>query len=342
MEWIDEIKEQPKALRDYVENMKVDNNWIEKVAAMNYKKVILTGMGSSLFACYIAECYFRRNGIYALSLDSENLMTNAMSLIDEDTLLIAVSQSGESPEVIKLTEMLENKEKLVVVVNYPKSRVYNCGGIVVPVFCGVENYSSSKSFTNTLAAVISLVKVAVHGKDGVKEAAEGILWAAEETERLFAIENLAKECGEFLRDTDCLYCVGGGYGYTSASHIQLIGEESAKIYGSRYTPGQFIHGPIELIKPGFNVVMLNTQKEYYKSCMTVCENVLNYGGKVLMMTDDKSIKERENLKVVYVENKDELYYCMVEIVPPVLAFEYIGTSNNGKPGHLSRVVKRIV
>lgn len=341
MVWLDEIKQQPEALRDFCSELKENGSWVEKVSKMNFKKVLLTGMGSSLFACGVAECYLRKNGIFATSLDSENVMNTSMSLIDDETLVVAISQSGESPEVVKLTGMIKNKDNLIVIVNYKNSRVYNCGGTVIPVCCGLENYSSSKSYTNTLAAVIAFAKVFVAKKDVRDEVINGLLSAAKETERIFETE-IGKEFGEALEDTGCLYCVGGGYAYTSATHMELIGEETAKFYGSRYTPGQFIHGPIELIRPGFNVLSFNTQPDFYESMAVVCNNVVEYGGKVLMVTDNREIKATDKMQVFYVDFEEDIYASIVEIVPFELAYDYYTIKNGGKPGFLSRVVKRIV
>ncbi len=343
MEWINEIKSQPSALRDFTAHLKTNPHWVEKAKNIAFNKVLLTGMGSSLFACYTAAEIFKKNGIFCTAMDSQAVLESAMGLIDENTLVIAVSQSGESPEVIELTGKIENKENLVVFVNYPKSTVYNCGAVVVPILCGRENYSSSKSFTNTLASLIAFAEVIVNKDENVaNEICYKLEACAKETERIFEDAGDANTFAKFLMDTESLCYVGGSYSYTSAAHMELIGEETAKIYGTRYTPSQFIHGPIELIKKGFNALLFNTQKGYYEKMEIIRDSVVTYGGKVLMITNNKEYKSSENVMVYHINCEDPAYAPIVEIVLMELIFNTIGLKKGEKPGHLYRVAKRII
>ena len=71
--------------------------------------MIFTGMGSSYFTSYAAACLFNSLGIHSYAINTSELLYYHKSLITEKTLIVCISQSGESFEVVKFLEMLPGK-----------------------------------------------------------------------------------------------------------------------------------------------------------------------------------------------------------------------------------------
>ena len=131
MRYIDEIKQQPNALRDLARHYFLSPESIQEIQSQIrqevFSQIIFVGMGSSLYASYIASDFLREKGIRAFSMECGEFLYHDVSIVDEHTLIVVVSQSGESPEVVELCrEHAVKKEwKLAIVTNYPEHTLYH-------------------------------------------------------------------------------------------------------------------------------------------------------------------------------------------------------------------------
>jgi len=160
-------------------------------------------------------------------------------------------------------------------------------------------------------------------------------------ETLLADKSMAKNIAEFIIDIKFLLCVGSGYSYSTACHSEIVLEEAGKFYSSRYTPSQFIHGPIELIGEGFGIILFDFDPAAHMVCSEVCRNVLSYGGKVVYITNNSEIEPNKNLLVYPVPYADPFTSPLIEIIPVEMAINTLVLGRGQEPGKLSRVVKRI-
>src|SRR5260370_15127688 len=107
---IDEIYEQPEALHrllDAVPIMLSDlAQWAQKLKQQQIRRVMFTGMGSSFYATYPAAIYLLQHGIDAQAVEASELYHDYRPLLDKNTLLIAISQSGRSVENRNLVDQV--------------------------------------------------------------------------------------------------------------------------------------------------------------------------------------------------------------------------------------------
>ena len=343
MTFRDEMEIQPKVLRDCIKELNAGDFSVRINRLMERKKIdsfIFTGMGSSLFVCYLAARYLQNKGIYAIAVEAAELKLLSNKLFNDKTLVVAVSQSGESTEVIELTDNLPINENLVVVTNYTGSRLYGKSELVIKISAGVEYFTSTKTYTNTIAVVAYLCCL-LGGADELEAVKKAMLSCAQEMEVLMAEKNLAESLAEFIKDIKFLLSVGSGYSYTTACHCEIVLEEAGKFYSSRYTPGQFIHGPIELIREGFGIILFDSDPAAHEKCLEVCRNVLNYGGKVVYITNNREVKQEKDLFVCYISVADPFTAPLVEIIPVEMAINSLVLGRGQEVGKLSRVAKRI-
>ena len=343
MTFKDEMEIQPHVLRNCINELDSGDISAKINKLLDRKKIdmfIFTGMGSSLFVCYMAERYLHNKGIHAIAVEAAELKLLSKKLFTEKTLVVAISQSGESTEVIELADSLPIKENLVVVTNYTGSRLYGKSDLVIKISAGVEYFTSTKTYTNTVAVAAYLCCI-LGGADELEAVKNAMLSCAKEMEVLMAEKNLAENLAEFIKDIKFLLCVGSGYSYTTACHCEIVLEEAGKFYSSRYTPGQFIHGPIELIREGFGIILFDSDPAAHEKCLEVCRNVLNYGGKVVYITNNSEVKPAKNLFVCQLSVTDPFAAPLVEIIPVEMAINSLVLGRGQEPGKLLRVAKRI-
>ena len=125
--FLQEIFEQPKAVKDtasyhYSQSGRnvfrsISDLWDTGV----YRRMVFTGMGSSYFISESAACLLNSYGIDACAINSGELLHYRKAMLGSDALLVCISQSGESYEVVKLLESIGTDIKVVAVTNEPES-----------------------------------------------------------------------------------------------------------------------------------------------------------------------------------------------------------------------------
>jgi len=345
MSFQDDIELQPQVLRDCINT--IDSSDIplkinELIKKKGINSFVFTGMGSSLFASHLAVRYLRSKGLHAIAIEATELKLLTNKLFTDKTLVVAVSQSGESTEVIELVDNLPIKENLVVITNYTGSKLFKKSNLVFKVCAGTEYFTSTKTYTNTLAVVIYLSCLLSGASiDELTAVKEIMLSSAKEMEILLKEKTLAENIAKFIKDIKFLLCVGSGYSYSTACHSEIVLEEAGKIYSSRYTPSQFIHGPIELIGEGFGIILFDSDPAAHEKCSEVCKAVLSYGGKVVYITNNNEVKPEKDLFVCPIHHNDPFTAPLVEIIPVEMAINSLALAQGLEPGKLFRVIKRI-
>lgn len=143
----------------------------------------------------------------------------------------------------------------------------------------------------------------------------------------------------FFYDAQYVCLVGSAASYCTASHGQLIVEEACKKFATRYTTSQFIHGPVELICPDFNALVFDNDEEFRPEVDRIIRNVIDYGGRVCLVTNREICPINENMLVIPSGINQALFAPLVEILPVELMIYAIGTKKNLNPGIIYRVKK---
>jgi len=344
--FLDEVRQQPAALQRFIEEAFAETALQEKIAALMCEKtnpqIVLTGMGSSLFACYITQKVLRDHGISACCIESYELQAMPMTFFREDRIIVAVSQSGESPEVLELKQTLPASVPLIVVTNYFNSTLYTMSDLAAGMYAGTEYRTSTKSYTNSLAAMLLLgYRLSGCESDEIEGLKARMQQCVAKMQTLIAEAQLGKSIADFISDIAFLIFVGSGYSYTTASHSEVVAEEAGKFHSSRYTPAQFIHGPIELIYDGLGTVVYDFDRAYSDKCDSVRESVLTYGGKVLLITNRTDVEPRPNQMICRIDHEDPETAILLEVLPLELGIDALCSARGVKTGQLSRVVKRM-
>jgi len=248
------ILEQPQAVRDTVaalENLDL-SSFAKQMANGQFGQVVLTGMGASYHALHPVTLNLLAHGIPAQRIETSELLYHAPRLVGPRTLVIAVSQSGASAEILRL---LEHKSTLIGVTNTPESPLARASDVVVLTHAGEEYSVSSKTYVATLAA-LQLVGDVLCGEDASATQAQLAHAADAMAQYLTQSEEYVTELSQTLAPIRHLVLAGRGPSLAAVGAGSLIIQEAAHFPCLGMSSAAFRHGPMELIAPNLFVLVL--------------------------------------------------------------------------------------
>ena len=161
--FIAEISGQPDALRRAASALADQAGTLASIAAAaTGRTLVFTGMGSSYDACYPAVAELARGGIAAVMLDSAELLHFRTAMLGAHTLVVAVSQSGESAEVVKVAEHIRSSavpSRIVAVTNGRTNTLASLADDVLDTAAGEESGPSTMTFAGSLVVVGAIAAV---------------------------------------------------------------------------------------------------------------------------------------------------------------------------------------
>ena len=251
-----EIYEQPQVIHQTLDALSGIAASIAPFAAQlaqgSLRRVVLTGMGSSFWAAYPCALALGDHKITALPIEASELLYYHRALLTEDTLVVAISQSGRSVEVVKLLDELDSigrKVPVLGITNDPESQLAQRSTERLMIQAGAELTVSSKTYTCTLVALHLLSQALLQQAlqphvDAVKRAADAMGTA------LPGWTQRAQDIAAQINPVSFLIYVGRGPSRASAMTAALITKETVKLPTEGMVAGQFRHGPMEVVGPG--------------------------------------------------------------------------------------------
>ncbi|MBE0689119.1 MAG: SIS domain-containing protein, partial [Anaerolineae bacterium] len=160
--FLTEIDEQPAALRATLAALKPQmealGDWQHRLWDGSLRRVILSGMGASYNATIPAQLHLIQHGIDARSIEASELLHYQLPIVTDDTLVILVSQSGRSVEIVKLLDALDKKTPVIGLTNNDDNPLAKQSAVHLQIQAGSEATVSSKTYTCSLAAMHLLVR----------------------------------------------------------------------------------------------------------------------------------------------------------------------------------------
>jgi glucosamine--fructose-6-phosphate aminotransferase (isomerizing) len=245
MAYLDDLLYQPKAVADTLRLLETQR--LEGIDARAFGRVVLTGMGSSLFACYPLYQALTRRGIDAQMVENAELLYAMDALLRRDTLVIAVSQSGQSAETVALLRRRETAGfTLLGVTNTPGSPLDRLASARVLTAAGVEDTVACKTYLTTLMA-LAWLEPALFCEDP-RAALADFAWAEAGIAAYLADwEAHVRALKARLDGVTDVFVVGRGASLAAASSGGLVTKESTHVHGEGMSSAAFRHGPFEML-----------------------------------------------------------------------------------------------
>ncbi|MEW5248155.1 glucosamine-6-phosphate deaminase NagB-II [Microbulbifer sp. 2201CG32-9] len=237
--------------------------------------VMIVGRGSSdhagVFAKYLIEIE-TGTPTFAAAPSVSSVYGRKLKL--EDALVLVISQSGRSPDILALAEMAQQAGAYTVaLVNDESAPVGDVVDLVVPLWAGPEKaVAATKSYLATLSAVLQLVANWTQDSDllDAVETLPGTLAQAVEASPQLRPEDLA--------DVNNLVVLGRGPGYGITRELALKLKEVCNIHAESFSSAEFLHGPVTLVERQLTVVNVPIEDESYTVHSEQIADVMRRGG----------------------------------------------------------------
>jgi glucosamine--fructose-6-phosphate aminotransferase (isomerizing) len=296
-----EIHEQPRALADTfrgrialkdgqvsLEDIKLKASEVKQI-----KRIHLVACGTAWHACLVGKFLLEEIAGIPAEVDYGSEFRYRSPLMDPKSVLLMVSQSGETADTLAAVDIaLAKRAKILSVCNVIDSSIPRKSHGVLYTHAGPEiSVASTKAFTTQLTALY-LLAVALGRLNGKLSAAEArkllreLMHLPSWVEHALEIENDVKELArEFMHTQDFLY-LGRGINYPIALEGALKLKEISYIHAEGYPAGEMKHGPIALIDEKMPVVVLAPRDRYFQKTVSNLKEVESRGGKIIVLTDD--------------------------------------------------------
>ncbi|HEY0388215.1 MAG TPA: SIS domain-containing protein [Gaiellales bacterium] len=276
--FVAEIAGQPEAVRRAGRALEVQAPAVGRLreSVESGGLIVFTGMGSSYDACYPVVTTLAGRGVDCWMLDTAELLHFRMAALRPGGLLVCVSQSGESAELVRLVEQLpQPRPILATVTNGPSNTLAHAADIPLDTGAGEEHGPSTMTFAAALA-----VLDAVTGDPPVER-------AAREMERLLAEPDaLAERLAAWIDGRPTLALVGRGSARAAAEMGALTLKEAARFPAESLQAAQFRHGPLELAGPRLAVMVIATEPRTRDLELGLARELGGAGAAVLVVSQD--------------------------------------------------------
>jgi glucosamine--fructose-6-phosphate aminotransferase (isomerizing) len=290
--YLRDILDQPQALEATLKGFRSDTGLFDHIAQMQRKehaRVVLTGMGSSLHALYPLEIVLTARGENVTRVDTSELIYSMPSLLAEGTLVVAVSQSGQSVEMVRLLEKNAQRATVIGVTNTADSQLAKQADFMMLTQCGEEFSVSAKTYVGTLAA-LEIVAAAWCGEEAGAVFAELEQGPALVEDYLAQwrkhVESLAGE----MRNIRQLFFVGRGRSLASAGTGALITKESTRTAAEAMSSAAFRHGPMEMAGPETMVLVLEGEAAFRVLNSKLVRDIHKNGGRAELVGPGAKIR----------------------------------------------------
>jgi len=299
-----EIHDQPRAVADTFRgriSLKKGEVSLEGIAltaeqVRRVNRIHLVACGTAWHACLIGKFMLEEIAQIPAEVDYGSEFRYRSPLMDPRSLLLMVSQSGETADTLAAVEIARRKKaKVLSICNVVDSSIPRKSDGVLYTHAGPEiSVASTKAFTTQVTALY-LLAVALGRRRGALSSAQAKKFLADLMHLPHWIEETLKLGGEvealardLMNNSDFLY-LGRGINYPIALEGALKLKEISYIHAEGYPAGEMKHGPIALIDEKMPVVVLLPRDRYFEKTLSNLKEVESRGGKVIILTDEKAI-----------------------------------------------------
>jgi glucosamine--fructose-6-phosphate aminotransferase (isomerizing) len=332
-----EIMEQPETLRKAT---KQDKELFNELALdiLRADQVIITACGSSRYAALVGRYLFSRIGGEFCDVVMAPEFHYFSDSVDKNTLVIAVSQSGETADVVEGVKRAREKgAKIFSIVNRDPTILSRLSNDVIKINAGPEiGVAATKSFSSQLA-IFYLLAFALDNK--FDYGVEKLLTMSQEVEKVLVcnngnLERLASE----LKNRNDFYYIARGINYAIALEGALKLKEISYIHAEGLPAGELKHGTLALIEQGTPVVVIAPKDYTYDETLTNAMEAKSRGAYIIGVSDEAN--EIFDFRI-QIPKVDELFYPLVAVVPLQLLAYHLARSRGKNPDRPRNLAKSV-
>ena len=348
-----EIYEQPKSIRETIgtrlDNSKIHFNELNftKEYLENINKIYIVACGTAMHAGLVAKNMFEKLCKIQTEVDIASEFRYRDPLVDEKTLTIFISQSGETADTIAALKLAKSKgAKTIAISNVIGSSITREADNTIYTHAGPEiAVASTKAYTaqiTILALIVLYCAEILERTDSTKieELKQDLLkLPAKANKVLKNVAEIKKFAKKVYKERD-MFFLGRGVDYTVSLEGSLKLKEISYIHSEGYASGELKHGPIALIDTGVTVIATITDKALVEKSISNVQEVITRGAKILLITN-QNIENKGFEAIINIPEVSTELSPILSIIPLQLLSYYISKEKGldvDKPRNLAKSV----
>ena len=350
-----EINEQPRALTDTVHPRITDGlpdfsaDGLEADFFSHYKRVIVVACGTAWHAGMVGKSLIEKLARIPVEVDLASEFRYRNPIITHDTLVVVVSQSGETADTLAALRLARQRGvSTLAIVNVAGSSIAREADYVVYTHAGPEIAVASTKAFSVQISIFYLFAFAfakannICSDDEIVKLTEGLLSAIESTKEVLPCSDRLKDFARNFLDTKSLFYLGRGVDYSLAMEGSLKLKEISYIHSEAYAAGELKHGTISLITAGVPVVGLVTQRELLPKIVSNIKETRARGAYVFVITrGDFEIEPELYDEIQLLPAVDDIFLPLLSVIVLQLFAYHISVARGcdvDKPRNLAKSV----
>ena len=290
-DYVRDILDQPRAMEATLRSLTVPNGIpqiLRRLEQGEIQRVVLTGMGSSFHALHPLHARLTAAGLNTVMLETSELLYYFPSLLDERSLIVAVSQSGRSVEIIHLLNESASRFELIGVTNTADSPLALQSDSAFLTNAGEEFSVSCKTYVTALMALHQLGSVLTNAN--LHESAAELAQAIPAVRRYLTFwRDHVVELAARLEGARDVFLVGRGGSLAAAGTGGLIIKESSHRHSEGMSSAALRHGPFEMLSEETFVLVFEGQEKTRTLNVRLVDDIRQHGGRAELIGQDAGL-----------------------------------------------------
>ncbi|HAN10412.1 MAG TPA: glutamine--fructose-6-phosphate transaminase (isomerizing) [Clostridiales bacterium] len=329
-----EIAEQPKVVKDNLslrlktdaKTINLDGINLDKETLDKINKIYMVACGTAYHASLVGKYLIERLARIPVVADVASEFRYRDPIIDKNTLVIVISQSGETADTLAALRLAKEKgARTIGIVNVVGSTIARECDDILYTLAGPEiAVASTKAYSAQLIAMY-LISCYIATQKGYISEEEFIMFRnsllaiSDNIKQILKNEDRVKEIANKYKNCDNVFYIGRGLDYLVAKEGSLKLKEVAYIHSEAYEAGELKHGPIALIHDNTLVVGIATDEHLFEKTMSNLKEVKARGAKILAIT----LEGKEDIMdvaddVIYIPNTEWIFTSILANIPQQL------------------------
>ena len=299
-----EIYEQPDALSRTIMPRVKDglpyllDDGIDDEVLKGVKNINIVACGTAMHAGMVGRTVLENRLRIPVTVEIASEFRYKDPIIDEETLTIVLSQSGETIDTLEALKLAKSKgSKVISIVNVKGSTIARESDYVLYTHAGPEiAVASTKAYTVQISAMyliacrMGFVK-GILSEDEAKEFIQNLMKAGELIKETLLNANNIKRIANYIKVAPDVFYIGRGIDYTMCLEASLKLKEISYIHSEAYAAGELKHGTIALISEGVPVIAIATDENVYSKVISNIREVKSRGAYVILISHDDDIND---------------------------------------------------
>ena len=335
-----EIHEQPDVVRNVLsgklramdEKIRLDEVTLDKDKLTELRRIQIVACGTSLHAAMIGKYIIEDFCGIPVDVEPASEFIYRRTITDKNTLVIGVSQSGETADTITAVRQAKALgSHILIVTNRPDSTMAREADSLVPVNAGIEvSVAATKSY---MAQVISFYLLAIYMAEGVNKRVDlselnklkhELIILPQKIEEVLANKDSIKECAKKFANSKDFIFIARGINFPTALEGALKLKEISYINATGYTAGELKHGPIAMLDESMPVLSILMSGKVYEKILSNSEEAKARNARMIALTDSTDVKLNDLFEsIIRIPQIDEMVSPALAIVPLQLLAYYI-------------------